>query len=81
MALGPLRPSLAPTIGLLGYVVGQLLGAAVVVEIIFGLLGIGTELINAVLGRDYPLVQGIVFVFGLLVVLVRPRRRPGQRAH
>ena len=65
-----LRPSLAPTIGLLGYVVGQLLGAAVVVEIIFGLPGIGTELINAVLGRDYPLVQGIVFVFGLLVVLV-----------
>ena len=50
--------------------VGQLLGAAVVVEIIFGLPGIGTELINAVLGRDYPLVQGIVFVFGLLVVLV-----------
>lgn len=65
-----LRPSLAPTIGLLGYVVGQLLGAAVVVEIIFGLPGIGTELINAVLGRDYPLVQGIVFIFGLLVVLV-----------
>lgn len=65
-----MRPSLAPTIGLLGYVVGQLLGAAVVVEIIFGLPGIGTELINAVMGRDYPVVQGIVFVFGLLVVLV-----------
>ncbi len=65
-----LRPSLAPTIGLLGYVVGQLLGAAVIVEIIFGLPGIGTELINGVLGRDYPLVQGIVFVFGVLVVLV-----------
>jgi peptide/nickel transport system permease protein len=65
-----LRPSLAPTIGLLGYVVGQLLGAAVIVEIIFGLPGIGTELITAVQGRDYPLVQGIVFVFGLLVVLV-----------
>ena len=41
-----------------------------IVEIIFGLPGIGTELINAVQGRDYPLVQGIVFVFGLLVVLV-----------
>jgi peptide/nickel transport system permease protein len=65
-----LRPSLAPTIGLLGYVVGQLLGAAVVVEIIFGLPGIGTELINGVLGRDYTLVQGIVFVFGLIVVAV-----------
>lgn len=65
-----MRPSLAPTIGLLGYVVGQLLGAAVVVEIIFGLPGIGTELINAVMGRDYPVVQGIVFVFGILVVFI-----------
>jgi peptide/nickel transport system permease protein len=41
----------------------------VVVEIIFGLPGIGTELINAVLGRDYPLVKGIVFAFGLLVLV------------
>lgn len=65
-----LRPSLAPTISLLGYMVGQLLGAAVVVEMIFGLPGIGTTLIDAVLGRDYSLVQGIVFVFGIIVVAV-----------
>ncbi|HEY8476857.1 MAG TPA: ABC transporter permease subunit, partial [Chloroflexota bacterium] len=65
-----LRPSLAPTIGLLGYMIGQMLGAAVVVEIIFGLPGIGTALMNAVLGRDYSVVQGIIFVFGIIVVLV-----------
>jgi len=47
-----------------------LLGAAVVVEMIFGLPGIGTTLIDAVLGRDYSLVQGIVFVFGIIVVAV-----------
>jgi peptide/nickel transport system permease protein len=65
-----LRPSLAPTISLLGYMVGQMLGAAVLVEIIFGLPGIGTALIDGVLGRDYSLVQGIVFTFGLIVVVV-----------
>jgi peptide/nickel transport system permease protein len=65
-----LRPSLGPTIGLLGYMVGQMLGAAVIVEIVFGLPGIGTALIDAVLGRDYPVVQGIVLVFGMLVVVV-----------
>jgi peptide/nickel transport system permease protein len=32
--------------------------------------GIGTALIDAVLGRDYPVVQGIVLVFGMLVVVV-----------
>lgn len=66
-----LRPSLPPTISLLGYMVGQLLSAAVVVEIVFNLPGIGTALIvDGVLVRDYPVVQGIVLVFGLIVVLV-----------
>ncbi len=65
-----LRPSLAPTIGLLGYMVGTMLGAAVIVEIIFDLPGIGTALVTAVLARDYTLVQGIVLVFGMLVVAV-----------
>jgi peptide/nickel transport system permease protein len=65
-----LRPSLAPTIGLLGYMIGQMLAAVVIVEIIFGLPGVGTALMDAVLGRDYPVVQGIVFVLGMIVVIV-----------
>ncbi len=65
-----LRPSLAPTVALLGYIVGALLGAAVVVELVFNLPGIGTALIDAVVNRDYPMVQGILFVFGFIVVLV-----------
>jgi peptide/nickel transport system permease protein len=66
-----LRPSLAPTIGLLGYMTGQMLGAAVVIEIVFNIPGIGTALVvEGVLLRDYTLVQGIVLVFGLLVVAI-----------
>ncbi len=66
-----LRPSLAPTISLLGYMIGQMLGAAVVVELVFNIPGIGTSLIvEGVLVRDYPVVQGIVLVFGLIVVMV-----------
>jgi len=65
-----LRPSLAPTIALLGYMIGALLGAAVVVELVFNIPGIGTALIDAVLNRDYSMVQGILFVFGFIVVLV-----------
>lgn len=64
-----LRPSLAPTVALIAYMMGQLLGSAVMVEIIFNLPGIGTALVmEGVLARDYPLVQGIVLVFGLVVV-------------
>jgi peptide/nickel transport system permease protein len=66
-----MRPSIAPTISLVGYMIGNLLSAAVVVELVFNLPGIGTSLIvEGVLARDYPIVQGIVLVFGLLVVIV-----------
>lgn len=66
-----LRPSLAPMISLLGYMIGQMLGAAVIVEIVFNLPGIGTALIaEGVLQRDYTMVQGIVLVTGFIVVAV-----------
>jgi peptide/nickel transport system permease protein len=64
------RPSIAPTIALLGYITGQLLGASVMIEMVFGMSGIGTRLVRAVTTRDYPTVQGILLVFGVLVVLI-----------
>ena len=64
------RPSIAPVIGLLGYIVGAYLAAAVVVETVFVLPGIGTYLVRGVLARDYPVVQGTLFIFGLIVVVV-----------
>ena len=66
-----LRPSLAPTVSLLGYMIGQMLGSAVIVEIVFNLPGLGTALISeGVLQRDYSIVQGIVLVTGFIVVIV-----------
>jgi peptide/nickel transport system permease protein len=65
-----LRPSLGPTVGLLGFITGQLLAAAVLAELVFDIPGIGRALVQAVLGRDYTVVQGIVFVFGFIVVVV-----------
>ena len=65
-----LRPSIAPVIGLMGYIVGANLAAAVVVEQVFNLEGIGTYLVRAVLARDYPVVQGTLFTFGFIVVVV-----------
>jgi peptide/nickel transport system permease protein len=65
-----LRPSLAPTIALSSYIVGSLFGAAMVLETVYNLPGIGQRLLTAVLGRDYPVVQGIVFIIGILVVVI-----------
>ncbi|MHA3723415.1 ABC transporter permease [Leucobacter sp. HY1910] len=58
-----LRNSLLPVVTLLGLQAGYLLGMAVVVEVVFDIPGIGKMLLDAVIARDYPLVQA-----GLLVV-------------
>ena len=65
-----LRPSLGPAVGLLGFITGQLLASAVLAELVFDIPGIGRALVQAVLGRDYTVVQGIVFIFGFIVVVV-----------
>lgn len=65
-----LRPSLAPSIVLLSYMVGVMVGATVIIETIFSLPGTGRVLVGAVTGRDYPVVQGCVLLFGLAVVAV-----------
>jgi peptide/nickel transport system permease protein len=65
-----LRPSMAPTIALIGYILGSLIGSAVLIELVFNLPGMGFTLIDAVSFRDYPVVQGIVFTAGISVVIV-----------
>jgi peptide/nickel transport system permease protein len=64
-----LQNSLLPVVTLVGLNVGALIAGAVVVEAVFGLPGIGQELIDAINQRDYPLVQGVVLVTALVVVL------------
>ena len=65
-----LKPSLAPTVVLLSYMMGTMLGATVILETIFSLPGIGRELVGAVLANDYPMVQGILLFFGVITVFI-----------
>jgi peptide/nickel transport system permease protein len=53
-----------------GLVLTGLLGGAVVVETVFAWPGLGTAVIAAIVNRDYPLIQGIVLVLGLLATLI-----------
>lgn len=48
---------------------GTLLGVTVIIEEIFGLPGIGHELLSAINSRDVPVIEGAVLVFALIVVL------------
>jgi peptide/nickel transport system permease protein len=60
--------TLLPVVTLVALNAGALVAGAVVVEAVFGLPGIGQELITSIQQRDYPCVQGIALVTALIVV-------------
>jgi peptide/nickel transport system permease protein len=64
-----LRNSFIGLLTVIGLNLGTLIGSTVIVEEIFGLPGIGYQLLQAIDNRDVPLVEGIVLVFGTVVVL------------
>ncbi len=66
-----LKNAFIPIVTVLGIQLGRLLGGAVIVEQIFGLPGLGTLLISALTGRDYPMVQGAVLIIGLFFMTVQ----------
>ena len=65
-----LKNALAPVVTLSAVQMGNLLGGAVVSETIFTLPGVGRFLVDAILHRDYPVVQTIVILFAAVVVML-----------
>jgi peptide/nickel transport system permease protein len=65
-----LRNSLISTVTVLGLNIGFLLSGLVIIENVFALPGLGSELVNSILARDYPLVQALTLVFGVAVVAI-----------
>lgn len=64
-----LKPSIPPLITVVGLNFGLLSGAAVIVEVICGIPGLGTLLLNAVNTWDYLVIQGVVLVIAVVYVL------------
>ncbi|MSO65616.1 MAG: ABC transporter permease [Alphaproteobacteria bacterium] len=64
-----MRNALIPTITVIGIQIGYLMSGALVVESVFAIPGMGRLLVNAVLSRDYPLVQGAMLVTVLVFSL------------
>lgn len=65
-----LRNAVIPVITVLAVNIGWLLSGAVIVEYVFSLPGLGSLLVRAVSYRDYPVIQGLALVFGVLVLIV-----------
>src|SRR5580704_18113164 len=65
-----LRNAVGPTLALTGVQFTFLIGGTVIVERIFSYPGIGNLAIDAVINRDFPLIQGLVLLFGLIFILI-----------
>jgi peptide/nickel transport system permease protein len=65
-----LRNAVIPAVTVLGINIGFLIGGTVIIENVFAIPGIGQLMLNSIFERDFPVVQGVTLVFGILVVLV-----------
>lgn len=65
-----LRNALIPTLTVIGITIAVLMGGAIVVETVFNLPGLGRLIIQSVLRRDYPVIQGAVLFVATLYVVI-----------
>jgi peptide/nickel transport system permease protein len=65
-----LKNAAVPVITIVGIGVATLIGGAVVTETVFAIPGLGRLTVDAILHRDYPVIQGVVLLFSLAYVLI-----------
>jgi len=65
-----LKNALIPIITVIGLQFGLLLGGAVLTETVFAWPGLGRLIVDSILARDYPVIQGAILIFGLLYITV-----------
>jgi ABC-type dipeptide/oligopeptide/nickel transport system permease component len=65
-----LRNALLPVITSIGGTFTWLLGGTVIIEKIFSLPGLGSLLMESLMGRDFEMIQGIVAIYAVIVVVM-----------
>lgn len=65
-----LRNAMISTVTLFGLYIGYLVGGSVIIESVFALPGMGSMIVQAILGRDYQVVQGFTLIYAILVSVV-----------
>jgi peptide/nickel transport system permease protein len=65
-----LKNAAVPIVTIAGIGFASLVGGAVVTETVFAIPGLGRLTVDAILQRDYPVIQGVVLLFSFLYVLI-----------
>ena len=64
------RNAMIPVVTVIGLQIGVYLGGSIVTETVFAWPGLGRHVVDAIYNRDYPVVQGAVFIYAFIIVLV-----------
>ncbi len=64
-----LRNALIPVVTVISMQMGRLIGGAVVTETVFALPGVGRQMVDSIIARDYPVVMALILITALCVVL------------
>lgn len=65
-----LKNAAVPIVTIIGIGIGLLISGAVVTETVFAIPGVGRLTVDAILRRDYPIIQGVILIFSALYVLI-----------
>lgn len=65
-----LKNASLPTLNLFGVLITWLIGGTVIVELVYAIPGLGTLMFNAILGRDYSVIQGLTLFYAFSTVII-----------
>lgn len=65
-----MRNSLLPVMSLLGFAIASIISASIVVEYVYSYGGLGDLIVDAIINRDYPVMEASVFVVTIMVILL-----------
>ena len=71
-----LRNAAVPIVTVIGIGIALLIGGAIVTETVFAIPGIGRLTVDAILRRDYPIIQGVILLFSGALRADQSRGRP-----
>ena len=64
------RNALLPVVTIIVLSFSGLLGGTVIIETIFAIPGLGRLLVQSLLSRDYPMIQGVLTIYCIIVIVV-----------
>ncbi|MCO5093134.1 ABC transporter permease [Bosea sp. (in: a-proteobacteria)] len=65
-----MRNAMIPVVTIIGLEIGVYLGGSIVTETLFSWPGLGRHMMQAILANDYPVVQGAIIIYAVIIVFV-----------